>query len=75
MFYLTDPEIIRMLAGAKDRGLDVRIIIDPNEFSLGLPMHGAPNLSFLKDFHSPGYPLSPLPIQARHPDASKKRDH
>jgi cardiolipin synthase len=55
-FYLTDPEIIRMLAGAKDRGLDVRIIIDPNEFSLGLPMHGAPNLSFLKDFTSQGIP-------------------
>ena len=57
MFYLTEPTIIRALILAVKRNLDVRIICDPNEFSLGLPMRGAPNLPFVAELAAAGVPV------------------
>lgn len=54
MFYLTEPAIIERLIAAHEREVDVRIIIDPNEYSLGLHLYGAPNIGFVGDLLSAG---------------------
>ena len=57
MFYLTEPLIIQALSQAVIRGVNVRVICDPNEYSLGLPMRGAPNLPFVSDMIAAGVPV------------------
>jgi phosphatidylserine/phosphatidylglycerophosphate/cardiolipin synthase-like enzyme len=49
MFYVTDPVVVGDLIAARARGVDVRVLCDANEFSLGLRLHGAPNLPFVED--------------------------
>lgn len=43
MFYLSHREIIRQLILAADRGVDVRIILDPNKDAFGFEKNGIPN--------------------------------
>ncbi len=49
MFVLAEPRIVAALAAARSRGLDVRVLVDPMEYSLGIRLHGAPNLPFVED--------------------------
>lgn len=49
MFYLTEPTIVDRLIAARRRGVDVRVLCDANECSLGVRLHGAPNLPFVQD--------------------------
>jgi phosphatidylserine/phosphatidylglycerophosphate/cardiolipin synthase-like enzyme len=57
MFYVTEHRIIRALIRAIRRNVDVRVICDPNEYSLGLPMRGAPNLPFVGELAGGGVPI------------------
>jgi phosphatidylserine/phosphatidylglycerophosphate/cardiolipin synthase-like enzyme len=57
MFYMTDPRIIHALILAAGKNVDVRILCDPNEYSLGLPMRGAPNLPFVGELAVADVPI------------------
>jgi phosphatidylserine/phosphatidylglycerophosphate/cardiolipin synthase-like enzyme len=57
VFYVTDPTLVRSLARAATRGVDVRVLCDPNEFSLGVRLYGAPNLPFVKELMGVGVPV------------------
>jgi phosphatidylserine/phosphatidylglycerophosphate/cardiolipin synthase-like enzyme len=46
MYCLTDTGIIDKLIEAGQRGVDIRILLDSNEFALGLRLRGVPNLAF-----------------------------
>ena len=54
MFLLTDPRIVAALVEARARGVDVRMIADSMEFALGIRLHGAPNLPFVRDLTDGG---------------------
>lgn len=43
MFYLSDRKIIKELIKASNRGVNVRVILDPNEDSFKLKKNGIPN--------------------------------
>lgn len=43
MFYLSEQDIVKELAKAAKRGVDVRIILDPNKDSFGRQRDGTPN--------------------------------
>jgi phosphatidylserine/phosphatidylglycerophosphate/cardiolipin synthase-like enzyme len=49
MFYVTEPVVVGDLVSARSRGVDVRVLCDANEFSLGVRLYGAPNLPFVED--------------------------
>jgi phosphatidylserine/phosphatidylglycerophosphate/cardiolipin synthase-like enzyme len=57
MFYVTDPTLVEALGRAARRGVDVRVLCDPNEFSLGVRLYGAPNLPFVKRLVVEGVPV------------------
>jgi phosphatidylserine/phosphatidylglycerophosphate/cardiolipin synthase-like enzyme len=43
MFYLAESEILEALSQAANRGVDVRIVLDPNENAFGTEKTGLPN--------------------------------
>jgi cardiolipin synthase len=54
MYCLTDTGIIDKIIAAKHRDVDIRILLDANEYTLGLRLHGAPNLAFCQKFMNNG---------------------
>jgi phosphatidylserine/phosphatidylglycerophosphate/cardiolipin synthase-like enzyme len=57
MFYVTEPAVVGALGRATRRGVDVRVLCDPNEFSLGVRLYGAPNLPFVEELVAAGVPV------------------
>jgi phosphatidylserine/phosphatidylglycerophosphate/cardiolipin synthase-like enzyme len=57
MFYVTEPRLVAALVGASERGVDVRVLCDPNEYSLGVRLYGAPNLPFVSRLAAHGVPV------------------
>jgi HKD family nuclease len=43
MFYLSHREIIKQLIDAADRGVEIRVILDPNKDAFGFEKNGIPN--------------------------------
>lgn len=43
MFYLADPDVVRALRQAADRGAQIRMILDPNKDAFGREKSGIPN--------------------------------
>lgn len=43
MFYLSNRQIIKTLLNASDRGVSIRLLLDPNLHGFGLPHNGTPN--------------------------------
>ncbi len=43
MFYLAHREIIKQLIAAADRGVEIRVILDPNKDAFGFEKNGIPN--------------------------------
>lgn len=43
MFYLADREIIKQLIRASERGVEIRVILDPNKDAFGFEKNGIPN--------------------------------
>ncbi len=50
MFYLSDRDIVKSLKKANERGVDVKIILDPNKDAFGREKNGVPNVSVAKEF-------------------------
>lgn len=49
MFYLSNRKIVRALLDASDRGVDVRLILDPNKDGFGFHHNGTPNRPVVKE--------------------------
>ncbi len=43
MFYLSDRDIVRGLMAAHDRGVEIRVMLDPNKDAFGREKNGVPN--------------------------------
>jgi phosphatidylserine/phosphatidylglycerophosphate/cardiolipin synthase-like enzyme len=57
MFFLTAPSLVDALVRAHRRGVALRLILDPNEYALGLRLYGAPNVGHVGEFIAAGVPL------------------
>ena len=49
MFYLSDRNIIDALLEAADRGVDIRLVLDPNENAFGSQKMGLPNIPIAQE--------------------------
>ncbi|TCM68127.1 phosphatidylserine/phosphatidylglycerophosphate/cardiolipin synthase-like enzyme [Acinetobacter calcoaceticus] len=54
MFYLSEREIIQQLMDAKDRGVNVRVLLDPNKDAFGREKNGMPNRQVASELHQAG---------------------
>lgn len=54
MFYLSDKDIIRALIDAKERGAEVRVLLDPNKDAFGHEKDGVPNRPVASILHNHG---------------------
>ncbi|NNG00606.1 MAG: phospholipase [Desulfobacteraceae bacterium] len=54
MFYLSHRDIIRALKNAHHRGVDIRIILDPNKDAFGREKNGIPNRQVANELHKSG---------------------
>ncbi len=43
MFYLSERQIIKALIAAQQRGVQVRVLLDPNKDAFGREKNGIPN--------------------------------
>ena len=43
MFYLSERQIVKALITAKERGVNVRVLLDPNKDAFGREKNGIPN--------------------------------
>ncbi|MHA6260100.1 phospholipase D-like domain-containing protein [Sporosarcina sp. CAU 1771] len=43
MFFIAEPKVVKALTQAADRGVDIKLILDPNENSFGNDKSGIPN--------------------------------
>ncbi|MBI6546880.1 MAG: phosphatidylserine/phosphatidylglycerophosphate/cardiolipin synthase family protein [Cyanobacteria bacterium NC_groundwater_1444_Ag_S-0.65um_54_12] len=58
MFVLADDDICERLIAAAKRGVEVKVITDPNKFAFGISIGGIPNLGAVRKFHG-----TPVQIQ------------
>ncbi len=49
MFYLSDPAVLRAIRAALQRGVTVRLLLDPNKDAFGRQKNGIPNRSVARD--------------------------
>lgn len=54
MFYLSEYEIIDALASAKERGAEIRVLLDPNKDAFGHKKDGVPNRPVAAMLHDHG---------------------
>ncbi len=54
MFYLSDRHVIRALIEAHDRGVNTRIMLDPNKDAFGREKNGVPNRPVARKLHRNG---------------------
>lgn len=57
MFYLTHRDIIEALIDAHQRGVDLRILLDPSEDAFGNKKKGIPNRQVALELHQEGIPI------------------
>jgi phosphatidylserine/phosphatidylglycerophosphate/cardiolipin synthase-like enzyme len=57
MFYLSHRAIVRGLIDAHERGVDVRVLLDPNEDAFGRKKNGVPNRQVAWELHDAGIPV------------------
>jgi len=57
MFYLAHRELIEALIRAHQRGVQLRILLDPNEDAFGRKKNGVPNRQVASELHAAGIPL------------------
>ena len=57
MFYLAHRELIEALIRAHQRGVQLRILLDPNEDAFGRKKNGVPNRQVASELHAAGVPL------------------
>jgi len=54
MFYLSERKIIKSLIAAHDRGVRVRVLLDPNKDAFGREKNGIPNRQVAWELHKAG---------------------
>ena len=57
MFYLSERKIINALIDAHERGVKVRILLDPNKDAFGRTKNGIPNRPVASELHNAGIPV------------------
>lgn len=57
MFYLSDRDIVKALKRAADRGVDLRVLLDPNKDAFGHEKNGVPNRSVAHELMQAGIPV------------------
>lgn len=54
MFYFSDRDIINALTNAADRGVNIKILMDPNKDAFGRTKDGTPNRQVASELHKHG---------------------
>lgn len=54
MFYLSERDIVQALIDAKQRGVDVRVLLDPNKDAFGRQKNGIPNRQVASELRQAG---------------------
>jgi hypothetical protein len=54
MFYLADREIVNAIKAAQQRGVNVRLLLDPNKDAFGFSKNGIPNRPVPQEMHRAG---------------------
>ncbi|WP_288454109.1 phospholipase D family protein [uncultured Acinetobacter sp.] len=54
MFYLSERKIVQALIAAKQRGVKLRILLDPNKDAFGRQKNGIPNRQVASELHNEG---------------------
>ena len=57
MFYLSERKIIEALKQAQQRGVNIRLMIDPNKDAFGRQKNGIPNRQVASELHAAGIPI------------------
>ncbi len=57
MFYLAHRQVIRALIKAHQRGVQLRVLLDPNEDAFGRKKNGVPNRQVAAELQAAGVPL------------------
>ncbi|WP_130804418.1 phospholipase D family protein [Acinetobacter ihumii] len=57
MFYLSERRIIKALKAAQQRGVKLRILLDPNKDAFGRQKNGIPNRQVAAELHAAGVPV------------------
>lgn len=54
MFYLSERQIVKALTEAKERGVNVRVLLDPNKDAFGREKNGIPNRQVASELNDAG---------------------
>ena len=57
MFYLSDRDVVNALIASHERGVRLRILLDPNKDAFGREKNGVPNRPVAFELHSAGVPV------------------
>lgn len=57
MFYLSERQIIQALIAAQERGVQLRVLLDPNKDAFGRQKNGIPNRQVASELHEAGIPV------------------
>ena len=57
MFYLSERQIIQALIAAQERGVQLRVLLDPNKDAFGRQKNGIPNRQVASELHAAGIPV------------------
>ena len=57
VFYLSHRSLIKALISARQRGVNIRVLLDPNRDAFGREKNGIPNRQAAWDLHRAGIPL------------------
>jgi phosphatidylserine/phosphatidylglycerophosphate/cardiolipin synthase-like enzyme len=57
MFYLSNRKVIDALRDARERGVGLRVLLDPNKDAFGRAKNGIPNRQVAREFHRRGIPV------------------
>ena len=57
MFYLSERKIVKGLIAAHERGVKLRILLDPNKDAFGREKNGIPNRQVASELHKAGIPV------------------
>ncbi len=57
MFYLADRDVISAIKKARQRGVGIRIVLDPNKDAFGRPKNGIPNRQTARELHLKEIPI------------------
>ena len=57
MFYLSNRPVVRALKAARARGVELRVVLDPNKDAFGRQKRGIPNRQVARELHRRGIPV------------------